>query len=126
MNPQLIPDVIAGLLAAGAVDAFVTNILMKKSRPGYLVSGIVPEALLPAALGVLFSSTSTIGARYYPVSRACLEREIVARKTPVGDVRFKKVVLPDGTAKEFPEYEDMKKLAGDLGIPVYQVYQKIR
>jgi uncharacterized protein (TIGR00299 family) protein len=126
MNPQIIPDVIASLLSAGAVDAFVANVLMKKSRPGWLVTAIVPEDLLDRALGVFFSSTSTIGCRYYPVQRACLEREIVAKKTPVGEVRFKRVVLPDGTSKEFPEYEDVKKLAGDLGIPVYQVYQRIR
>ena len=126
MNPQLIHDVIEGLLAAGAVDAYVTNILMKKSRPGYLVSAIVPEPRVPASLGIIFSSTSTIGARYYPVRRACLEREIVVKKTPVGEVRFKKVVLPDGSTKEFPEYEDVKKIAKDSGQTLYQTYQKIK
>jgi uncharacterized protein (TIGR00299 family) protein len=125
MNPQIIPEVIAGLLGIGCLDAWVTNILMKKSRPAWLFSIIVPETKLVEAQNFLLSSTPTIGVRWYPIERTCLTRSIIEKDTPMGKIRFKSVVLPDGTKREVPEFEDVKKTAERLGLPVFEVFQRI-
>jgi uncharacterized protein (TIGR00299 family) protein len=125
MNPQIIPEVIEGLFGLGILDVFVTNVLMKKSRPGLLLSVLLEQELLDKALDYIFRATSTIGIRYYPVKRVALERESKIKSTGAGEVRFKEVLLPDGSKKEFPEFSDIKDKARKLGIPVYQVYSRL-
>ncbi len=125
MNPQIIPEVMEGLFGIGARDVFVTNILMKKSRPGLLISVLLERNLIEKALDYIFRSTSTIGIRYYPVNRAALKRDSKIKNTGAGSIRFKEVLLQDGSKKEFPEFEDVRKKAQELGIPVYQVYSRL-
>ncbi len=125
MNPQIIPEVMEGLFGIGARDVFVTNILMKKSRPGLLISVLLERNLIEEVLDYIFRSTSTIGIRYYPVNRAALKRNSKIKNTGAGSIRFKEVLLPDGSKKEFPEFEDIRKKAQELGIPVYQVYGRL-
>ncbi|KKL96318.1 hypothetical protein LCGC14_1845700, partial [marine sediment metagenome] len=114
-----------GLFGIGARDVFVTNILMKKSRPGLLISVLLERNLIEEVLDYIFRSTSTIGIRYYPVNRAALKRNSKIKNTGAGSIRFKEVLLPDGSKKEFPEFEDIRKKAQELGIPVYQVYGRL-
>jgi uncharacterized protein (TIGR00299 family) protein len=125
MNPQIVPEVMEGLLGLGVLDVFITNVLMKKSRPGLLLSVLLKRGLLDKALDYIFRSTTTIGIRYYPVKRAALPRESKIKNTGVGTVRFKEVLLPDGSKKEFPEFEDIRNKARELGIPVYLVYGRL-
>ena len=62
------------LLAAGALDVWSTPIVMKKNRPGVLLSVLAPEELLRPLEAILFRETTTFGIRYYPVSRVKLHR----------------------------------------------------
>ena len=61
----------------------------------------------------------------FPVISTALKRDSKVKTTGVGSIRFKEVLLPDGSKKEFPEFEDVRKKAQELGIPVYQVYSRL-
>ena len=71
-------------MAAGALDAFVTPILMKKNRPGVIVTVLCDEAQIPAMEEILFRETTTLGIRRYPVSRHKLKRQATEVTTPFG------------------------------------------
>ncbi|MEW5693560.1 MAG: nickel pincer cofactor biosynthesis protein LarC [Candidatus Hydrogenedentota bacterium] len=124
MNPQLLPDIMEGLFNRGALDVCITNTMMKKSRPAFIISLLSTDEKLYGLIEYLLSVTTTIGVRYYPVQKLSLQREIVTKKTEIGDIKFKRVLLPSGATKEFPEYEDMRKRAKELNIPLYELYDK--
>ncbi len=75
------------LMDAGALDAFVTPIQMKKNRPGVMLSVLCDEPRIPALEEILFRETTTLGIRRYPVSRHKLKRQAVEVETPFGPVR---------------------------------------
>ena len=77
------------LMEAGALDAFVTPIQMKKNRPAVMVSVLCDEARIPALEEILFRETATLGIRRYPVSRHKLKRQAIEVETPFGSIRGK-------------------------------------
>src|SRR5581483_11159475 len=96
MSPELYDYVFERLFAAGARDVFLTPVQMKKNRPGVLLRVIAAPGLRENLTAIIFSETSTIGVRYYPVHRSVLKREIVRVKTKYGSVKVKVVEQPDG------------------------------
>ena len=113
------------LLDAGALDTVIVNVAMKKGRPGIRIEALVPEDRLDAILHALFASTTTIGARYWPVSRAALPRGEDTVEWRGQRIRRKQVTLPDGTARWKPEYDDVLKAAKTLGLPPLAVRQAV-
>ena len=87
------------LMEAGALDAFVTPIQMKKNRPGVMVSVLCDEARIPAMEEILFRETTTLGIRRYPVSRHKLKRQGRRGRDPVrpdpGQARLARGPAPD-------------------------------
>ncbi|HZA49386.1 MAG TPA: nickel pincer cofactor biosynthesis protein LarC, partial [Myxococcaceae bacterium] len=73
-TPQLIGAVMERVLQAGALDAFVTPVVMKKGRPGHLLSVLAPGSLRDALSNVLFSESTTLGVRFHRMERLALER----------------------------------------------------
>ncbi|MGH2567590.1 MAG: nickel pincer cofactor biosynthesis protein LarC [Bacteroidota bacterium] len=122
MNPELYPYVMDKLLNAGAHDVYLVPIVMKKGRPGTLLSVMVERAKLDAALDVLFRETSTLGARIQPLERRKLPRAQKQVKTSLGVVNVKSFVR-DGKEKLVPEFEECKRLATERGIPLIDVYK---
>jgi uncharacterized protein (DUF111 family) len=106
MNPQLFGPVMDQLYAAGALEVFFVPVQMKKSRPGTLVSVLVPPARRQAATDVLFRETTTIGVRYAEWQRECLDREIVTVATAYGDVRVKVARRNGVVMNAQPEFDD--------------------
>lgn len=118
---EYVPAAQDALLRAGALDAVICNIAMKKGRPGLRFEALVPAGALDEVLKALFASTTTIGARYWPVRRPALPRtetEVVWRGQKI---RRKEVVLPDGTVRSKAEYEDVLRAAEVLGISALEV-----
>lgn len=111
------------LVAAGARDATIAPITMKKGRPGFRFEALVSIAGLDAVLNELFRATSTIGARYWPVSRPALPREQESIEWRGQTIRRKRVRLPDGTERVKPEYEDIVSAAHATGLTPYEVRQ---
>ncbi len=111
------------LLAAGALDAFVTPILMKKNRPGVMVTVLCDESQIPAMEEILFRETTTLGVRRYPVSRHKLNRKATEVQTPFGPVQGKLGWL-DGRPPQFsPEYDDCARIAAAQNVPLRDVYK---
>ncbi len=111
MNPQLFESTMEHLLNKGAIDVFLSQVIMKKGRPGFLLTVLVDEAKKTIIQAEIFKNTTTIGVRAYPVERNILERRVVTKKIGGIDVRFKLSYLNDRIINEVPEYEDVKKLA---------------
>jgi len=115
-SPQVIAYAVDRLLAAGALDAVVIPVQMKKGRPGIILQ-VIAEPEQREALGqLLFRETTTSGLRYYEAERRVQSREWVSVVTPHGDVRIK--VTPTGFA---PEYEDARAIAASAGVPLKQI-----
>ncbi|MFC1553179.1 nickel pincer cofactor biosynthesis protein LarC [candidate division KSB1 bacterium] len=125
MNPEILPYVIERLLNDGAVDAFLTPILMKKGRPGYKLSVITDRSFSDRCLRTIFSETSSIGVRMYETSRKKLKRESENVKTEFGDIKVKSYVF-ENDKYIAPEYEECKKIALKENIPLQKVYDMIK
>lgn len=118
MNPQLYENVIDRLFEAGALDVFLENIIMKKSRPAIKLSVLSRESEIKKMLNIIFNETTTMGVRFYRANRKILPKEMKEIKTDFGDVKVKKAMLKDKTFKLSLEYEDLKKLAKKTEIPI--------
>jgi uncharacterized protein (DUF111 family) len=123
---EIIGYCIEALFAAGALDVFSTPILMKKNRPGVLLSVLAPEPLVPTLETILFRETGTLGIRRYAVQRSKLRREPWLLQTPWGPVQGKHGWREGGPDVITPEYEDCARLARELGIPLREVYLRAR
>ncbi len=112
------------LLAAGARDAFVQPIYMKKNRPAYLLSVICTPETRDAMVRKIFQTTGTIGIRERECERYILDRMEETRDTKHGPVRFKKVT-GYGVTREKPEYEDIARIARDQGTSTAQIRREL-
>jgi uncharacterized protein (TIGR00299 family) protein len=121
MNPELCEPLLEALFAAGAVDAWFTPIIMKKSRPALMVAAIAPAAMRDAVAQAMLRESTTIGVRFAVMTRTMLPRRLVEVDTPWGVIAVK--VAGDGDAvNAAPEYEDCRRAASVAGVPVKRVY----
>lgn len=124
MNPQFYGHVLDLLLEAGALDAFLTPVIMKKNRPGVLLTVLAPTALTGRLTELILKETTTIGLRRYPVTRSVLPRREARAETPFGAIRIK-VVRQGNDTRFTPEYEDCRQAALKAGIPLAEVYAAV-
>ena len=124
MNPEIFPFVLERLLGVGAHDAFMIPIVMKKGRPGILLSALVNRGKLDAVLKVVFAETSTLGVRIQPVERRKLQRSSRTVKTLFGEMKVK-VITIDGAERLSPEFEECKRVALEKNIPLLDVYKQV-
>ncbi len=123
MSPQLYEHVLERLLAAGARDAFLVPVVMKKSRPATMLRVLAAPADRDRLAGIVFAETSSIGLRWSTWNRLVLPREERTVETPYGPVRVKVARAPDGTVNVAPEFEDCKRLAVERGVALKLVHQ---
>lgn len=123
LDPRAWPDVLAAVLAAGAADAWLTPIVMKKGRPAHTLSALVvdPEAR-EAVVRAILTHTSTFGVRIGDVVRPALPRGFVAIDVACGAARAPVAVkvghLDGRIVRATPEYADCAALAEAAGCPV--------
>jgi pyridinium-3,5-bisthiocarboxylic acid mononucleotide nickel chelatase len=110
MNPQLYEHVMDRLFAAGALDAWMVNIQMKKGRPGTQVCVLAAPDRADALSAMLLSETTTLGVRRWTAARDVLAREVVTIETSFGPVRVKVARTPAGMRAR-PEYDDCRAIA---------------
>ena len=115
------PAVIERLLSAGAVDAWLTPILMKKGRPAHTVAVMCATSKADGVRRVLFEETSTIGVRTTQVGKHALDRELVEVDVDGQQVRVKLARLADEIVNVSPEFDDVVRAATALGRPVKAV-----
>jgi pyridinium-3,5-bisthiocarboxylic acid mononucleotide nickel chelatase len=124
LSPEYLPPAQEALVAAGALDVTVAATSMKKGRPGLRLSLVVPESALDGVLTALFRTTTTIGARYWPVERTVLARSEEVVEWHGQQVRCKRVRLPGGGERLKPEFEDVVLAARALGMAPFEVWTK--
>ena len=124
LNPELYAYVLERLFAAGAQDAWLTPIVMKKGRPAVTISVLASPSREEAIRQVLFRETGTLGIRSSAVDKQVLEREWVEVATRNGLVRVKIGRLEGNTVTVAPEFEDCVKVAREAGVPAREVYEE--
>ncbi|WP_238993370.1 nickel pincer cofactor biosynthesis protein LarC [Nocardioides caldifontis] len=115
LDPRLWPDVLAALLAAGASDAWLTPILMKKGRPAHTLSVLVAPGRLAAVRREVFRHTSTIGVREVGYAKTALDREVHRVDVDGHQVRVKVARLDGEVVNVQPEYDDVAAVARTTG-----------
>jgi uncharacterized protein (TIGR00299 family) protein len=121
LDPRLWPGVLDALFAAGASDAWLTPILMKKGRPAHMVSALCRPDSVRDVEEALFATTSTIGLRIVPVGKRALERSSTSVEALGGRVGVKVAVSDGRVVNVSVEYEDVAALARSVGVPVKEV-----
>jgi uncharacterized protein (TIGR00299 family) protein len=125
MNPEFFPYLQELLLKSGALDVILYQGIMKKGRPGMLVSILADAHKLDTVRNILYSQSTTIGFRYFPVYREKLKREIKIVDSPWGKIRVKKVVW-NKEERLLPEYEVCQKIAKEKNIPLQKIFQELQ
>tara|TARA_B100000315_G_scaffold181344_1_gene170211 strand:+ start:3289 stop:4470 length:1182 start_codon:yes stop_codon:yes gene_type:complete len=126
MNPEFYDAIMEKLFQAGAVDVFLTPIIMKKNRPATKLSVLTRQQNVKALANEVLKNTTTFGIRFYPVERVMLEREFQEIETVFGKVKVK-IGKRDGEICHIsPEYEHCKKFSKEQGVPIKKVYEEIQ
>jgi uncharacterized protein (TIGR00299 family) protein len=121
LDPRVLPVVIERLLSSGALDASVTPIVMKKGRPGHLLSALAPSGALDGVVEVILRETTSLGCRSYPVTKHHLDRRMETVETPWGRVPVKLALAGGKVLRRVPEFEACAELARSTGVPVRDI-----
>jgi len=113
------------LFDAGANDVYYTPIFMKKNRPGILLQLLCSQNELDKMKQILFTETTTLGIRYYPLTVHRAERIFRTISTKWGSVTIKEGIYGGQVIQSSPEYEECKKIALDQQIPLKKVYEEV-
>lgn len=123
LDPRVWPGVLERLLAAGAADAWLTPIVMKKGRPAHTLSVLALAERAPRLRRIVFTETSAIGLRETTVRKHALERMEVEIAVPGGSVRAKVALDAGRIVHATPEFDDVAALAAQRGRPVRDVLE---
>ena len=126
MNPEIYPYVIDKLMENGALDAYLTNIIMKKGRPAIKLTVLAELKDTNKLCNIIFDETTTLGVRIYQATRKKLDREIKTIKTKYGNVRVKISKLNNEVKNITPEYEDCVRIAKSRKIPLKNIYEAVK
>jgi len=125
MAPLFYEDIFEKAFECGALDVFVTPILMKKGRPAHMLSVLCEPREKESLCDMILRETSTIGVRFSEQERIILPRAMKRLKTVYGMVDVKVTHFADGTVKAYPEYASCKRIAKRRKIPVRTVYGEV-
>lgn len=123
MTPEALAFAMEALFALGALDVYFTNIGMKKSRPGVMLTCMCREEQREDMLRCIFKHTSTLGVREYACARHSLRRSVRCVETEYGAVRVK-TAEGWGIERKKAEYEDLARLAREHGLTLEEIRDK--
>lgn len=126
LNPQVYDHVCERLFGAGARDVTITATIMKKGRPGVILSVLAEPALREQLAGIIFAETSTIGIRFHTVSRLKLPRRTLPVETRFGAIRVKVSGTGAAPLTVTPEYDDCRRAALAHHVPLKLVMDEAR
>ena len=126
MSPQLYEPLMERLFEAGALDVFLTPVIMKRSRPGTVLTALCPPQRVGDLSRVLFEESSTLGVRWSEVSRTRLEREMVTIPTAYGALPCKVSRLGGRVMTVTPEFAEVARIAREKALPVREVLDQAR
>jgi len=114
------------LFEEGALDVFVTPVMMKKNRPGQLLTVLCEPGRAGAIADVVFRESTTLGVRVREERRMVLPRRVIEVKTRYGRARVKLARRPGGRVTAAPEYDDCAALAAKTGASIDEVTDAAR
>ena len=120
-SPQILGHLMETVFTRGALDCYFTPVQMKKNRPGVLVSILCRPRDREALFELLFSETTTLGARSYEVERRALERETVRVETEYGAIDVKVGRMGGRVVGGTPEFEQCRAAAARAGAALRDV-----
>jgi uncharacterized protein (TIGR00299 family) protein len=126
MSPQLYEPLMDRLFEAGALDVFLTPVIMKRSRPGVVLTTLCPRARLDDVSRVLFEESTTIGVRWTEWQRRPLAREFVTVATAYGAIPCKVSRLAGRVVTVTPEFAEVARIAREKSLPVREVLEQAR
>ncbi len=122
MNPQFYAPLLDRLFAAGALDAWLTPIIMKKGRPAILVGVLATPAQADTLSDLLITETTTLGVRRTPATRHKAGRSFATVATPWGEVNVKLKNWRGQIVAATPEYDDCAALARSTSLPIATIH----
>ncbi len=126
MDPRQWPDVLDAVHRAGAKDVWITPVLMRKGRPGHVVSAIATPSVLEGVCASVFAHTSTLGLRVSDHARRSLSRDVVTVEVDGYPVPVKRGLAAEQVLTVQPEYDEARALAARSGRPVDSVLDEAR
>jgi uncharacterized protein (TIGR00299 family) protein len=125
MNPEYFEYISDKLFSAGASDVFLTNIIMKKGRPGNILNVICEAGQADTLKEIIFTESTSLGIRTLPFRKDTLSRKFEVLQTIYGNVNIKRSYYKGAEVSCKPEFDDCKRIAAEKGIPVKDVYNNI-
>ena len=125
MAPNLIAALVEDLMAAGALDVTVVPALMKKGRPGHVLTVMSPPELVAALSDHVLRRSTTLGVRLTRTDRVLAGRRVVEVQTPYGAVHVKVKELAGRAVDAAPEYEDCRRIARERGLDLRDVMRVV-
>ena len=122
---EVLGYVMKKLFKAGAKDVHYAPVFMKKNRPAWELTVICGEDKAEELEQIIFTETTTIGIREYPLMRSILNREEKEVGTVYGTAAVKQVTFGDMT-RAYPEYDTVKKLAKKNKVPFMDVFDAVK
>jgi uncharacterized protein (TIGR00299 family) protein len=113
---EVLAHAVETMLAAGALDAWITPIVMKKGRPGHTVSVLADVAIAESVRTLLEAETGTLGVR-----GIALERWAAARSMGAVDVDGSPVRVKVSPGRVKAEQRDAARAARRSGLPLREV-----
>ena len=124
MNPQAFELLTERLYAAGALDVWLTPVMMKKHRPGTVLSLLATARDRAALERIIFENSTSLGVRSTPVDRSKADRAFETVTTRFGEVALKLKIIEGRVLSAQPEYEDCAELARKTGAPFADVWDE--
>ena len=121
LDPRLYPDVLDAAKAAGALEGWLTPVVMKHGRPAVVLTALAPPTAVTAVTTCLFRHTTTLGVRLTDVARESLQRDFVEVQVGGQPVRVKRGWLDGEVVTLQPEYRDARAVAQSTGSPIREV-----
>lgn len=114
------------LLDQGALDFYFQQVIMKKGRPGVILTVLTPYSNLNKLGEFVLENTSAIGLRYYSVERMELSRQHLSLETNFGDMKAKEVTLPSGKKRTKIENDEIFRISKEKGLSPMEIINSIK
>ncbi len=125
MAPNLVAALCEDLMAAGALDVVIVPALMKKGRPGHLLTVMAPPELVASLSDHLLRHSTTLGLRLRSVDRVIAARRMIEVTTPLGSARVKVKELDGRAIDVAPEYEDCRRISRETKRDLREVMRMV-
>jgi len=126
MSGEIYSYLFPKLLKSGAKDVYLTNIMMKKNRPGQKLSVLTTEENRKDLEEIIYRETTTLGIRCRKVERSCLQRKYIDLDSTLGKATIKAAYSEGKLIKYSPEYEECRKIAEKEGLSLQYVFDLLK